>query len=206
MIRIPGPAARRGDDSGLTIVELLVAMGIFGVLLAIFSSAMMSLSKATVRTLQRSTQTSESRTIFDLFDKQVRSASAVNSAGLGTSGLNWYVEYKNEIAVPTTCTQWVLRTDTDTLAFRTYTDGAVAGSTWRTVAKDVVNTTTQPPFALTVSSAAIPMQRLSLNLRFQKGKGPLSLSNSVFTARNTSTATDSNSATTQVCQFSGWRP
>jgi hypothetical protein len=70
----------------------------------------------------------------------------------------------------------------------------------------VVNTPAQTPFALTVSSATVPMQRLSVNLRFQKGKGPLTLSNSVFTARNTNTATDSNSTTTQVCTFSGWRP
>jgi prepilin-type N-terminal cleavage/methylation domain-containing protein len=191
----------RRDDSGFTLVELLVAMGIFAVLLTVFGAAVQSFSRATVRTLQTSDQTTESRVIFDLLDKQLRSASAINPPTL--IGTSWYVEYENDSLVPSTCTQWVLRTDTDTLATRSWTTKVTPVSTpsaWRTMALDVVNTPAQNPFGLVVSTAEIPRQKLTVSLRYQRSKGPLTVNSSVFTARNSDTATVTNDSTQKVCE------
>jgi prepilin-type N-terminal cleavage/methylation domain-containing protein len=200
----------RTDDSGFTLVELLVAMGIFSVLLAVFAASMTSFSRSTVRTFRTSDQSSQSRTVFDLFDKQVRSASAITQPGLGTSGLNWYVEYLNDAVVPSKCTQWVLRTDTHTVAVRSWTSGATASSAatvWRPLATDVVNTTAQVPFGFLASTTNVPRQRLTVSLRFRQGSGPLTLSTSTFVARNTSTSTGTNSAGSTICNtFTGVRP
>ena len=67
---------KRPDDSGFTLVEMIVAMGIFAVLLAIFATAVQSFSATTVRTLRTSDQSTQARIVFNLFDKQVRAASA----------------------------------------------------------------------------------------------------------------------------------
>jgi prepilin-type N-terminal cleavage/methylation domain-containing protein len=205
----PLTRTRPRDDSGFTLVELLVAMGIFGVLLAVFATSITSFSRSTVRTYRSSDQATQSRIVFNQFDKQVRAASAITQPAVGTSGLNWYVEYRDETVVPGTCTQWVLRTDTDTLAVRDWTVGATsatAASAWRTLATNVVNTTAQDPFGLVISTSTVPRQRLTVSLRFQSGTGPLTLTSSTFVARNTSTLTETNSTGTPVCNFTGWRP
>src|SRR5690349_12465825 len=104
------------DDSGFTLVEMIVAMGIFAMLLAIFATAVQSFSKSTVRALRTSDQTTQARVVFDLFDKQVRAASAISIPAL--SGVDWYVEYLDETGAASTCTQWVVRTNTDIIAMR----------------------------------------------------------------------------------------
>ncbi len=203
----------RSDDSGFTLVEMLFAMGIFGVLLAIFSTAITDFSASTVRTFQTSDQSTQARIVFDLFDKQVRAASAINRPAL--IGNNWYVEFRSEAIPPSMCTQWVLRTDTGELAVRTWLSGATAmAPAWRTLSTYVVNTSAQQPFTFSPSTTTAPMQRLTVSLRYQQGTGPVTVSSSSFTARNTTTSTATNAdsdgdglSDTQVCDdFTGWRP
>jgi prepilin-type N-terminal cleavage/methylation domain-containing protein len=197
----------RSDESGFTLIELLVAMGIFAVLMAIFSTSMADFSRSTVRTYRTSDQTTQSRVVFNLFDKQVRAASVITHPAL--VGLNWYVEYRNDAVTPSTCTQWVLRTDTHALAFRSWTAGASAASTvsaWRTVVTDAANTTAQAPFGFTASTTDVPRQSLSVSLLFRQGTGPVTVSNSVFVARNSTTSTVTNALDGLECNFSGWRP
>jgi prepilin-type N-terminal cleavage/methylation domain-containing protein len=202
----------RADDSGFTLVEFMVAMGVFAILLAIFATAIQSFSKSTVRSVQTSDQTTESRVVLDRFDKTLRSAAAITRPGLGLSGLNWYVEYRNDAVSPSICTQWVLRTDTDTLAERSWTTNVVplpAAPAWRTVATHVVNTTdaTQAPFTFIASTTTVPLQQLSVSLRFQQVNGPLTVAASTFAARNTSILTATNSTTTTLlCNDFGARP
>ncbi len=193
----------RTDDSGFTLVEMIVAMGIFAVLLAIFATAVQSFSASTVRALRTSDQSTQARTVFNLFDKQLRAASAISTPAL--VGVNWYVEYLDSTAASSTCTQWVVRTDTDVIATRRWTVGATTAPAWRTVGTNVTNTTVQNPFGLIVSTTVVPRQRLSVNLRFQKTGGPLTVNNSVFTARNSSASSVTNAPTGLICNSSTWR-
>ena len=190
-------------------------MSIFGVLLAIFGTAVTDFSHATVRTFLTSDQTTAARDAFEDFDRTVPSATALNRPVL--VGTNWYVEYETDSVTPNTCTQWVLRTATDTLAYRTWNTGSTLTTVpvFHTVATDVVNTVTQPPFAFGPSTTLVPLQRLTLNLSFQQGNGPVTVVNSTFAARNTSTSTKTNPdnnndgvSDQQVCltDFSGARP
>jgi type II secretory pathway pseudopilin PulG len=196
-------------------IEMLFAMGIFGVLLVIFASAVSDFSGATVRTLRTSDQSTQSRVAFDRFDGQLRSVSAINRPVL--VGANWYVEYRSDAFVPSTCTQWVLRTDTHTLATRTWVTGVTAVATptaWQTLATNVMNTTAQPPFGFVPSTTAVPLQRLSVSLRYQQPNGPLTLTSSTFAARNSTTSTVTNpdadgdgDSDTEVCKdITGVRP
>jgi len=197
----------RSDDSGFTLVEMIVAMGIFGILLAIFATAVQTFSASTVRTLRSSDQATQSRVAFDLFDKQVRAASAISKPGLGLTGLNWYVEYQDDVDVPSTCTQWVLRTATGVLETRKWVVGATTAPAWRTVGTNITNTTatSQAPFALVVSTTVVPLQQLSVTIRYQQVGGPLTVNNSIFAARNSSTSTSTN-GTGLICNSSTWRP
>jgi prepilin-type N-terminal cleavage/methylation domain-containing protein len=224
MSRLGNAVRGRRDDEGFTLVELLVAMGIFSVLLAIFAAAVTSFSRTTLRTSQTSDQTSQARTAMDLFDRGLRSASEINRPVL--VGSNWYVEYRSDAVLPNTCTQWVLRTapGTQVLARRTWvTDVATpTPSAWRTVATNVVNTNDPAadaarridPFSFEWATPAIPRQRLAVRLRVQQGSGPLTRYDSTFAARNTSTLTRTNpDANTdnhsdyEVCQdITGARP
>jgi prepilin-type N-terminal cleavage/methylation domain-containing protein len=216
MTRLRIRSRQSGDESGFTLIELLVAMGIFSVLLGVFATSMASFSKSTVRTYRISDQSTQARTVFDLFDKQVRAASAITVPGQITASGNWYVEFLNDTTLPSTCIQWVLRMGTDTLAVRNWTAGATAAATatpWRILVTDVVNTTTatdlaQQPFVLTLSTTDIPRQQLAVSLRFQQRNAPMIYSNSSFVARNTSTSTVTNvsGSGTAVCNFTGWRP
>ncbi|HST82604.1 MAG TPA: type II secretion system protein [Kineosporiaceae bacterium] len=191
------------DDSGFTLVEMIVAMGIFAVLLAIFSTAVQSFSKSTVRSLRTSDQTTQGRVVFNLFDKQVRAASAISIPAL--SGSSWYVEYLDDTGTAAICTQWVVRTDTDIIATRKWTVGATTAPAWRTVATNVTNSTTQAPFTLIASTTVVPRQRLSVTLRYQRTGGPLTVNNSVFTARNTGSMTSTNTTSGLICNSSTWR-
>ena len=188
-----------GDaQAGFSLVELIVAMSIFAVILAIFGITIVNFSNATARTAATSDQATTARTVYNLFDKQVRSADAVNRPGW--AGTNYYVEYENTTASPTVCTQWVVRTATATLATRTWTTGTGSADTpgaWRTVATNGSNATTdsQPPFQFTAATTASPFQQLTLNLRFkQGGNASATVLTSTFTAANSSTSSKSNAA------------
>jgi prepilin-type N-terminal cleavage/methylation domain-containing protein len=210
---VGGPVGRP-EDSGFSLIELIVAMSIFGALLVLFATTILNFTTATTRTVQTSDQGSEARDVFNLFDRQVRSASAINRPV--EVGTNWYVEFRTDALPPSTCTQWVLRTATHTLATRSWITGVTPPATpssWRTIATDVVNLTGplsaggQPPFTFTLATVTSPRQQLITSLRFKQGTSPATVSTSTFSAANTSTSTVTNPdvnvdgiSDSQVCQ------
>src|SRR5690554_5723000 len=81
----------RGGDVGMTLTELIVAMGIFMAVLAVFGAAIVTMSQTTVRAQATSDSTSQVRTVFQRMDKEVRYASEINMPG--AAGGDLYVEY-----------------------------------------------------------------------------------------------------------------
>jgi prepilin-type N-terminal cleavage/methylation domain-containing protein len=202
-----GTAARRlrerqrravaGDrQSGFSLVELIVAMSIFAVILAIFGITLVNFSSATARTAATSDQSTTARTVYNLFDKQVRAADAINRPVL--VGTNYYLEFENTTVNPGICIQWVDRTATNTLAYRQWAVSAttVVAGAWQTVATTDVNTTSggQPPFQFAPATTADPFQQLTINLQFKQANGAASATvvTSTFTAANSSTSSKSN--------------
>lgn len=214
MMSRPRTRRRLQDDDGFTLVEMIVSMSIFSVILAIFALAVTDWTESVVRTSRISDQTTTGRKVFNLLDKQVPSASAVNRPVV--VGTDHYFEMRNDATTPSTCTQWRLRTATNQLQWRSWpTDTGTVAPTpaWRTVDSYAVRTrnptTGVPldPFVLDVPDGTYATQRLTVNVSAQRGNGPVTQTNATFTVRNSSSGTATNldangdgASDTPVCQ------
>lgn len=145
--------ARFRDDTGTTLTELLVAIGIFTMVLVVALSATVLMSGQAARTQVTSDTASQLRTVFQRMDKEVRYASAINAPGV--SGGNIYVEYLIPEAATSgvaKCVQWRYVTGSKELQRREWTPGTDADvSTWSTMATNLLNDLSDPnqqPFAL----------------------------------------------------------
>lgn len=148
------PAARElRDDSGVTMVELLVSMGIFTMVLVVALAATVTMSNQAVTTQVVGDTSSQLRTVYQRLDKEVRYAEAINPPAVSNGDI--YVEY----LVPSTatkgdelCVQWRYVTGSKQLQRRTWTPGSDADlSGWSTMVTDLRNDlgqTDQQPFAM----------------------------------------------------------
>ncbi|HET9657929.1 MAG TPA: prepilin-type N-terminal cleavage/methylation domain-containing protein [Kineosporiaceae bacterium] len=210
-----GWAGRRGrgrEDGGYTLVELLVAMSLFAVLIAIYMAGIVQMTRSTNRVRNVTSSTDEGRRAFDRFDRQIRYASAVNRPV--EVGSDWYLEFQTTATGSGTglCTQWRLLASTDQLQLRTWSDvSSPTATTWTTVASNVVNDpASQQPFTFHPADSTYNRQRVDLLLVVGNSQPGGAQVQAAFVARNTSTATVTNSATTnplvsdtQVCQQVG---
>jgi prepilin-type N-terminal cleavage/methylation domain-containing protein len=82
---------RRPDDAGYSLVEVMVTMTIMSVLMALFTTAVLQVYRASVTTEALSTAQSQLQTAFQRFDRELRYASWIaQPAKIGTT---WYVEF-----------------------------------------------------------------------------------------------------------------
>ncbi len=198
---------RHGDDSGMTLIELIVAMGIFSIFLAMFGAGVVIMTKDTARTTATVDSVNQGRKAFSQLDKQLRSAAAINPPML--VGNRWYVEFQTTstgattsgVRNPALCTQWRLDTATDLVQMRTWNVGDATASAWRTEATSAVNTTSQQPFVFTPTSSTVNRQQLAVDFFIKKGSAPISEIESVLVARNSngSTVTNANTSASRVC-------
>lgn len=194
----------RGEDSGLTLMELIVAMGIFTVVLVVFMSGLLTMTSSTVRAQDVTDAGDDLRRAFQTMDKQIRYASSINSAGKGASGAH-YVEFLTtavEEGEKPLCTQWRFDPTARTLGFRTWRDVPTGSpGPWRVVATDVRNPVTgptaSPPFRTQFAKDSLLRQQLVVQLDI--GRGDAGTDQvvgadvaTVFVARNSSTASPSN--------------
>lgn len=221
--RRPGPHGRRaGGDAGMTLVELLVAMGIFTTVLAIFLGGLVVMTRGTVRADVIASSGDSVRLVVQRLERQVRYAEAVNLPGQGASGA-WYVEFRTGAAVSSSgaasCTQWRWDPSSQRLQTRTWRDAATATvPDWTTVITGVLadsaDTARSYPFDVALATSAQPRQRLTLRLTVGNETAETSVdSETTFVARNSSTSSVSNTdadgdgqSDTQVCVASAGRP
>ncbi len=209
-----------GRDDGMTLVELMVAMGIFTTVVALFMSGLVVITRGTVRDTSQSDAMSASRVAFQRLDRQVRYAEAVNAPGTGASGAQ-YVEFRISGAVAATgqprCYQWRYDPTVRTLSMRMWDDLAgVSPPPYTTVATNV-----QPapsgygapyPFAFTPASTTQAHQALSLRLRAGVDSAQVSVdTTTTFSARNSSIDSQSNvldggQSAAPVCRSVATRP
>ena len=208
-------------EEGMTLIELIVAMGIFTLIIAIFMGGLVIMTKSTVRSQVTSDSGDALRTVLQRFDQQVRYAESINLPGEGPSGAR-YVEYRTKAVeageIPT-CTQWRYLPGTGELQTRTWPDTASATlPAWRTSVTDVRDETTATlplyPFEVQLADEVYTRQRLTVTLAV--GESELSDGASVsstYVARNSSVQSLSNAdadgdgtSDTQVCITSGGRP
>lgn len=207
-------ALRRRDD-GYTLVELMVALGIFSFVVAIFMAGVVVMTRNTALTSARVEAQSELRTAFQRLDKQVRYADAVNLPGAGSSGAI-YVEFRTPATVAasgvTTCTQWRYVPSTGVVQARTWEQSATALPGFGTVITDVSGPSA--PFTLTVADPEHPRQSLSVRFEVDNAKVDTTIvSESSFVARNSGVDSPGNADTNgdgisdlPACWRTGVRP
>jgi prepilin-type N-terminal cleavage/methylation domain-containing protein len=147
--------AQRGSsthEDGMTLVELIVAMGILSIMLAISMVAVSGMTKSTVRAQAVTNSTDQLRTVFQRLDKEVRYASAINAPG--TAGGSIYLEYLVDASAANgeaQCVQWRYVTDTAELQRRVWSPHSGSPSTWNTLVTGLRNDLSkseQQPFEL----------------------------------------------------------
>jgi prepilin-type N-terminal cleavage/methylation domain-containing protein len=159
--------AAAGDESGMSLVELLVAMAIMGfvitAVLSVLSSAMIGYNRQS----DRSTTNDQARLAVEELDREIRSGNLLYDPALeaGSAGsgivpgyaLRIYTQNNADTRNPgPRCDQW--RILNGSLQHREWTttwreDDIVSG--WRTIATNIVNQTVSPPVPAFVLPSAV---------------------------------------------------
>jgi prepilin-type N-terminal cleavage/methylation domain-containing protein len=198
---------RRADDSGLSLIEIMVTMGIMSVLMVIFTTAILQVYRTSAATESLSAAQSQLQIAFQRFDRELRYASWI--AQPGKVGTTWYVEFA--AADATKCGQLRLETPAGpasgadaagVLQLVRWARGTppAAGARGQTVASNLVTDSADPPFERQTAGAApfadpsaevvgedfaTDFQRLRIRLTSRVGNQSTAV-DTTFTALNTS--------------------
>ncbi len=162
------------NDGGMTLIELLVAMGLFTILIGVFMSGVAAMTSVTVRIQAAADSSDEVRRAYQRLDKQLRYADAVNRPGVVAG--KQYIEFRSpapDAASSPVCTQYRLNGSADTLEYRTWDDAAGATATsWAVVASNVMNNpATEPAFTFLPTDGDHNKQRVTVYLKVENSPG-----------------------------------
>lgn len=199
MIRAAGAARRRRarGDAGITLIEVVVAMSILSIFLAIFTGAVTQMYRAANRTEAVAGTQSQLHVAFLRLDKEIRYAAGISTPA--AVGGDQYVEFLTTNTGTPRCTQLRLRTVDEQIQRRTWTQGAspLAPSAWIPLASGVTST---QPFTFVAADTTFNFQRLRLRLTASSapgGAGTARATDVTFTALNTSLTTSSSTVCTE---------
>ena len=173
-------------DAGLTLVELLITMTIFSVVLAMTYSVLITVQRQTKDQTARADAVGDARLALQQIDRQVRSGNVLYDPT--TEPLPLSMRIYTQANGDQRCVQWQVKDGV--LRSRSWsptwtTDGLV--SSWGVVARNVINTTATPPFALQGGATAYGSRLVDVTLQVQspdsEGK-PIDVSSSL-SGRNT---------------------
>ncbi|MBM2618924.1 prepilin-type N-terminal cleavage/methylation domain-containing protein [Actinoplanes sp. LDG1-06] len=153
------PPAR---DAGVTLVEVMVAMGVTSVVMAMVTTAVVQMYRFTNRNEVLSNEMVQLQTTFQQLDRSVRYAYAISqpSTAATTSG-GWYVEWTSITGTTQFCNQLRLNTTSGVMQQRRRPDGGSL-SAWVTVASSLG--ATQPFTLQPASTSGYPHQRLIVDV------------------------------------------
>lgn len=212
---------RGSEQSGFSLIELIVAIGIFSIFIAIFTVSVANLARGTSRAQTTAEASTGVLVVFQTLDRQVRYANAVNFPGTGPSGAH-YIEFRRDKPILTgpdvpTCTQWRFLPDAGRVEMREWeaTDPSTT-TAWATKVTNVIDQGGAGyPFAMIPASATdATKQQMVLTLEAgNEGTGAGASMTTSFVARNSSVASVSNSDANGdgqsdhlVCDRTGLRP
>ena len=143
-----------GQD-GFTLIELIVAMSIFAMLLAVMMSVVIAMNKNLNKTTSIADASSQGLRATQAIDKQMRYADSVNVEATGASG-DRYVSFEGLTNTDASeCYQWRIHTG-GLLQQRSWVSTAAntaavtaTSPAWLTVAIGVVNPVASKPFTVT---------------------------------------------------------
>lgn len=164
-------------EDGMTLVELIVAMGILTVLLSISMAAVVGMTRSTVKAQAVTNASDHLRNTFQQMDKEVRYSSAINTPGEVDGSI--YIEYlvdSNAASGVQQCVQWRYNTAAGELQRRTWLVGDSAGSAWRTTVTGLRNDLSDPsqqPFRVTAigNDGGVVLTKQQLHVYLDAGMG-----------------------------------
>jgi prepilin-type N-terminal cleavage/methylation domain-containing protein len=147
MRRIAGLARR---EEGMSLVELLVAMMILGIVAAVFATTLSSVQRVVSQTDSRTQNNTQARLAIEELDREIRSGNVLYDPGSGADAFYRFKIYTQSNA-PTrdpapgyVCRLWRI-TSTYDLQTRFWPPNQPEDATdWRTVATGVVNRALSP--------------------------------------------------------------
>ena len=209
--------AHGNDASGFSLIELIVAMSIFTIFIAVFLAAVVGLARGATQAQVRAEATTGVLQVFQNIDRQVRYADAINYPGLGLASGYRYIEFRtpasSSVTNKTTCTQWRYLPDLNRIESRQWEDssGSVA-TNWNTKLTTVIDRPEVTyPFEL-IPAAGNARQELKLTI--EAGNSSVAASSEIettFVARNskgspTSIVGAGGQSVSPVCQRAALRP
>ncbi len=185
------------DERGFTLIEVMVAMVVMTVFMAMFTVSMQQMYRATNKTESLSVAQSQISISFLRLDKEIRYAAGISTPG--TVGSDSYVEYLTTNGSSPLCTQLRLTGVGRLLQRRTWSQGSspLTPSGWTVLASDVTST---QPFTYLAPDASFNFQRLRLKFVANSGSGAAATLKQIdvtFTALNTTLTTSSATVCTE---------
>lgn len=174
--RISDRHARAEADaqSGYSIIELLVAMGIFAVVLSIATAGMLGMTKSMRKVANTNDAARQLDRSMKLLGRQVPFAQDISWPS--QTGSDWYVSYDiTDVNGTLQCYQWRLVAATDLLQYTTWPATSSVTKTWVTMSTGVINDpTTQQPFTLTPAAGtnSVNHEELAVDLFSSRGGNP----------------------------------
>ncbi|WP_175987805.1 prepilin-type N-terminal cleavage/methylation domain-containing protein [Microbacterium tenebrionis] len=207
----------REHERGYSLIELIIAMGIFSIFLAMFIGGIVAVSRAT-NDARTDAQTSSAIGIsLQRLERSVRYADAINRPG--TVGHRAYVEWRTSAVSASsgveTCSQLRYNSDDGTVALRTWKASASpATGTWGVILRDVRGAaTTTYPFSVVAAAGGISnYQGLTVHVIAGTSDSAGTETTTTIYAKNSSFDSISNAVGTNgqsanpVCAGTGYRP
>ena len=186
MRRITRPAG----DAGVTMIEVVVAMTVTAVFMAMFTGGVLLMFRSANRTQAVSTAQSDVNTAFLRLDTEIRYAAGISAPGIVSD--DTYVEYVTLNTGTPLCTELRLDVATRQLQRRTWIRGSspLTPTSWLPMASNV---SSAQPFTFTPPDDTFTFQRLELDVTSDGGGTAATRQTDVtFTAMNTSLSTPSD--------------
>lgn len=194
---LPDRAKSCSSDDGITLVEVMIAILVFTIFIAILLSSIIGITNASTRAQVIARSSSGVLNVFQSFDRQVRYADSINFPGTGTDGFR-YVEFRTPSSSAATgvtmCTQWRFEPSTGQIKSRKWQDlaGSNTPTAWVTQLSVVFDDGANYPFGLMPASLTSSMQQLTLTIDAGNATLRGASISANFAARNSSQDSQSN--------------
>lgn len=179
-------------------IELMAAIAIFAVFLAVVMSSILSITRASTKTQVTAQSSSAELSAFQRIDREVRYSDSINFPGVGFPSGDMYIEFRTPASSTasnvTLCTQWRYDLGSRSLQVRFWNDGATPGTSWQTIVSNVANEgiATYPFNMVAATNNGSTMEQFVLTLDTGNTVVKGASIQSTFVARNSSIASPSN--------------
>jgi prepilin-type N-terminal cleavage/methylation domain-containing protein len=149
------------EQGGFTLIELMIVLSLLTVVFAFCMTALVSLQRSVLTVDSRTQTLDQVRLAVQQIDREVRSGNIFYSPFTtpgGTSGSNMNLLVFTQANGNNRCVEWQVNPTQQVLQSRSWTqtwqtDGSPSIVHWSTIATDVTNTSSNPPFALDSSTS-----------------------------------------------------